>query len=127
MEEHLSGKVTRYKGNGRLLGYPTANFTSSTNLSDGVYFGIADLMQYHDHPALIFIGVPLTMGDKERRVEVHLLDIDDKDYYGQPVSCTIMKFKRSNKKFENIHELKVAMKEDEEAARTWFKSRQLLS
>ena len=79
----LSGVVKAFSGNGRKLGYPTANLSTATMLRDGVYFGSATMDIYHDHPAMIFVGVPTTVGDKIRRVEAHLLDIADKDYYGQ--------------------------------------------
>ena len=76
----ISGVVTKYKGNGRKLGYPTANITTIADISDGVYFGYADLAEYQNQPALIFIGTPTTIGDKDRRLEAYLLDIPDKDY-----------------------------------------------
>jgi FAD synthase len=56
-----------------------------------------------------------------------LLDITDKDYYDQEVSCTILKFHRPTKKFDSVAELRIAMKEDEATGRAWFKTRQLLS
>jgi len=76
----LRGLVQKYKGNGRKLGYPTANMNAETELPDGVYFGYADLLDYRHHPALIFIGTPVTLGDTIRRVEAHLLDVQDVDY-----------------------------------------------
>jgi riboflavin kinase/FMN adenylyltransferase len=115
----LSGVVTRYKGNGRQLGYPTANISSNTDLQDGVYFGYADLADYTNQPALIFIGVPTTMGDTVRRVEAYLLDIPDQDYYGQIITIRIQYFHRHNKTFETLEALIVAMHADEAAARDW--------
>jgi riboflavin kinase / FMN adenylyltransferase len=117
----LSGTVTRFKGNGRRLGYPTANITTETDAKDGVYFGFADLAGFEQHPSLIFVGVPTTMGDTERRVEVHLLDIPDKDYYSQRLTTTLEQYHRSNRTFQTIAELVKVMKADETAAREWFK------
>lgn len=116
----LSGTVTRFKGNGRRLGYPTANLTTATGLKDGVYFGFADLADWPHHPALIFIGTPDTMGDTARRVEAYLLDIPDKDYYDLPLNLSIEYFHRNNQKFANTNELIEAMQADETAARHWF-------
>ncbi|MBI2592196.1 riboflavin kinase [Candidatus Saccharibacteria bacterium] len=121
--EALRGKVTFFSGRGRSLGYPTANFKSSTKLKDGVYFGFADLNSHHKHPSLIFIGTPTTVGDKDRRVEAYLLDIADKDYYGLDISLDIKKLHRLSKTFIGIEELKAAMKNDEQAARRWFESK----
>jgi len=67
----FSGTVTRFAGNGRKLGYPTANIASNSTLSDGIYFGLASLGVYQDHPALVFIGSPITLGSEDRRLEVH--------------------------------------------------------
>lgn len=116
----LQGTVTRFKGNGRQLGYPTANLTTATDAADGVYFGFANLAGYSRHPSLVFVGIPTTVGDTERRVEVHLLDIPDTDYYDLPISVTLDHFRRPNQTFAGIDELKVAMKADEAAAREWF-------
>lgn len=117
---NLTGTVTPFGGRGRQLGYPTANIKTATDLKDGVYFGYADLGVYRNRPALIFIGVPVTVGDQERRVEVHLLDIPDQDYYEQPLSVSIRSFHRPNQEFKNIDELTAAMQRDEADARAWF-------
>ena len=122
MEEvTLKGIVTRFKGNGRQLGYPTANITTATGAKDGVYFGFADLAGFEHHPSLIFIGVPTTMGDTERRVEVHLLDIPDEDYYDRQLAVTLNHYHRANQTFKSVGELQTVMKADDSAARQWFK------
>lgn len=118
--KQLSGTVTPYKGNGRKLGYPTANISSSTDLADGVYFGFADMAAYRHHPAIIFIGTPTTVGDTERRVEAHLFDIPDRDYYGEEITMDIEHYHRPNQKFDSIDELLEVMKTDEATARDWF-------
>jgi len=117
---HLAGKVTRFKGDGRQLGYPTANLITYTDLKDGVYFGFADLKHWQHRPALIFIGTPTTMGSTSRRVEAYLLDIPDEDYYGQPLRLTISYFHRANEKFEDVITLIKAIRADEAAGRQWF-------
>jgi len=116
----LSGTVTRFKGDGRKLGYPTANLTIQTGLKGGVYFGFADLAKWKNHPAIIFIGTPTTLGNTKPRVEAHLLDIPDKDYYDQELKVRIEHFHRPNQKFPNVEELQKAMRADETAARHWF-------
>jgi riboflavin kinase/FMN adenylyltransferase len=116
----LTGQVTRFRGNGRQLGYPTANIRSDTKLAEGVYFGFADLAVYDNRPALIFVGVPTTLGDSERRVEVHVLDIPDVDYYDQSLNVRIEHFYRPNKRFDSVEELITVMHVDEAQARAWF-------
>lgn len=117
----VQGVVTAFKGDGRKLGYPTANLTSQTDLVDGVYFGYADLAHFSHHPALIFVGTPTTLGETERRVESHLLDIPDKDYYGQSLKLSIRHYHRPNRTFEDVSSLVAVMQDDEAAARQWFK------
>jgi FAD synthase len=119
-EVTLQGTITRFNGNGRRLGYPTANIMTDTSAKDGVYFGFADLAGFKHHPSLIFIGVPTTMGDTERRAEVHLLDIPDEDYYDQTLAATLKYYHRANQAFKDVAELLIAMKADEAAARQWF-------
>jgi FAD synthase len=118
---HLAGMVTQFKGDGRRLGYPTANLVTETDLKDGIYFGFADLKDWKDKLALIFIGMPTTMGETSRRVEAHILDIPDEDYYTEPLRLTVSYFHRPNHKFENMEALIQAMQADETAARQWFK------
>lgn len=119
----FTGTVTRFKGNGRRLGYPTANITTASEAKDGVYFGFADMGGFKHHPSLIFIGIPTTMGDTERRVEVHLLDIPDRDYYGEPLTATAEHYHRANQTFKDVDALMEAMKADDAAARRWFSKR----
>lgn len=116
----LKGTVTQFKGDGRRLGYPTANLMIETDLKDGVYFGYADLAEWKGQPTVIFIGVPTTMGESQRRVEAHLLDIPDQDYYGLLLSLTVAHFYRDNQTFDSVEALRDVMKNDEQAARQWF-------
>ena len=117
----LSGIVTPYNGHGRKLGYPTANIDTRTDLTDGVYFGFADMLEFKHHPAAIFIGTPTTLGDKERRAEAHLLDIADKDYYGEEIKMIVEKYHRPNQTFASTEKLLEVMKDDEAQFRTWLK------
>lgn len=123
MNETIEGTVTKYKGNGRKLGYPTANLSVSTELDDGVYFGLADLADYSAHPAIIFIGTPVTVGDTLRRIEAHLLGAADTNYYDLPLRLTVCVFHRTNKHFNSVDELVLAMKDDEKSAYKWFKEK----
>lgn len=119
---NLQGQIKRYKGNGRRLGYPTANLDVDTDLKDGVYFGYADLKDWQHWPAIIFVGVPVTVGDTLRRVEAYLFDIPDEDYYDEQLSLSVESFHRENQNFASVDELLVAMKDDETKALEWFDS-----
>lgn len=120
----IGGMTGRFDGVGRSLGYPTANLKKSNiAIDDGIYFGFASLGEHKHKPALIFVGTPETVGQKQRRVEAYLLDIPDKDYYNQKLMLSLEKFWRSNKKFASINELKHAIRDDELAARKWFRAK----
>lgn len=121
IQAKLSGIVTPFEGNGRGFGYPTANIRVDTDLEEGVYFGFADLAQYKHHPALIFVGTPITVGAAEHRVEAHLLDIPDRDYYNEQLTLDIKYFHRTNQHFDSIKELLAVMARDESTGRAWFK------
>src|SRR5947209_546885 len=106
MKLNISGTVQRYSGQGRQLGYPTANIELKDNkLSEGVYFGLANLAEYKEQPSLIFVGVPYSSDDPRRRLEAHLLDAADQDYYGQILKVTLMHFQRPNEHFKSLAEL----------------------
>lgn len=121
----LNGTVTAFSGYGRKLGYPTANIAIQTNLKDGVYFGYATLGSYTNNPALIFIGKPITVGDRTRRVEAHLLKIKDINYYGKTLELLVSVFHRDSFKFDSIDDLISAMKNDEKQAINWFRQNSL--
>ncbi len=116
----LTGTTARYAGNGRTLGYPTANIAVETDLDDGIYFGYADLSEHRHHPAIIFLGTPTTVGDTDRRLEAHLLDIKDQDYYNQQLEVTLYHYHRPNQTFDSIRQLGIVMSQDETAAHQWF-------
>ncbi len=116
----IKGRTTKFAGNGRKLGYPTANLAVATDLADGVYFGWAALGKSEKQPALIFVGTPTTVGDSERRVEAHILDLIDKDYYGQNLELEVAYFHRPNQTFDSVEKLLQVMKQDEQAGRSWF-------
>jgi riboflavin kinase / FMN adenylyltransferase len=116
----IQGIVTPFSGNGRKLGYPTANLKSQTRLNDGVYFGFADMAEFVNHPAIIFIGTPTTVGDKKRRVEAYLLDIPDKDYYQNRLKIELRHYHRQNETFKDIETLRQIIIKDEADARNWF-------
>ncbi|HEX7260163.1 MAG TPA: riboflavin kinase, partial [Candidatus Saccharimonadia bacterium] len=97
-----------------------ANFVTPTELADGVYFGFSDLSNYRHHPSIIFIGIPTTMGNTQRRIETYLLDIPDKDYYQLPVTIVLEYFHRTNQTFDSVNALMAAMKTDEATMRKWL-------
>ncbi len=118
----FSGIVTPFTGNGRKLGYPTANIPISVNSDEGLFAGTV-LLDGEYLPALIFIGAPVTLDDDIKRAEAHILDFEDVDLYGKPVVFSVEKKMRDNEKFTSIEALIVQMKTDEQEVRVYFADR----
>ena len=118
----LHGTTTKFIGNGRKLGFPTANIICETDLRDGVYLALADLKDYKKHPSLVFIGKPTTKGVEasQRRVEAYLINIPDQDYYDLPIGLDLRHYLRPNEAFDTLEELTKQMIKDEEYAKSWF-------
>ncbi len=121
----LRGVTVSHGKNGRSLGYPTANIETDTALADGVYVGLASLGKFKRHPALVFIGAPVTVGDNHRRVEAHLINIPNDDYYDQKLTVEVMEFLRPDQRFNSLDGLLVAMRADEVSAHEWFNTHEL--
>jgi riboflavin kinase/FMN adenylyltransferase len=82
------GEIIPGAGRGRGLGFATANLLPPEELliPDGVYAGRA-YVDEAGYDAAINVGVAPTFGDRGRRVEIHLLDVqeDRAPGYGQAV------------------------------------------
>ncbi|MDH5132173.1 MULTISPECIES: riboflavin kinase [unclassified Microbacterium] len=116
----LSGLVVPGDGRGRLLGFPTANLALSERSlpDDGIYAAWA-LLPGDDRrwEATASIGVnPTFCGDRARRLEVHLHDID-RDLYGQLLSVELVALLRPTLRFDGVAELVARTAADVAASR----------
>ena len=121
----IRGIVEPHAGNGRKFGYPTANIPCPTDLDEGVFVGFSTLkfneLKYDTIPSFIFVGAAETLDETDKRLETHMFDIPDIDYYGAEIKVEICEKLRDNKKFETIEALLEQMHKDESEARNWFK------
>jgi riboflavin kinase / FMN adenylyltransferase len=105
----LIGKVVTGQQMGRKLGFPTANLRLHPQKflpRDGVY--AVQVLQLGDRPlpAVMNIGMrPTVTGDRDRTVEVHLLNWDG-DLYDRELCVNLVKFLRPEQKFESLEALK---------------------
>lgn len=109
----LGGPVVRGAERGHLLGYPTANLSVDhrhTLPPDGVYAARA-ILAGRANPAAAYIGRRPTFGEKERTVEVFLLDFQG-DLYGQGLRVEFLERVRPDMAFPSTQELKAQIERD---------------
>jgi riboflavin kinase/FMN adenylyltransferase len=109
----LSGIVEHGLGQGKLLGFPTANL----HLPDykllpknGVYFGTASFDK-QEHKAVINIGNRPSLGNRPVGLEAHLLNFDG-DLYGKQLYVEIAGRLRDEMKFDGVDALKEQIRKD---------------
>ena len=114
----ITSEVTRGRGVGKKLGFPTANLiypADKCEVKEGVYAGkiIIDGTKYK---AVINYGAKPTFGDGEKSVEAHAIDFSG-DLYGKTVRVCFEKRLRDIKKFASAQKLAEQLKNDVAEAR----------
>lgn len=116
----LGGEVVAGDKRGKTLGFPTANIVPDSEQAlpaDGVYATRAFLGQ-KVYGSVTNIGVRPTFDGGQRLVEVHLLDFEGGELYGQELEVELAERLRGEIKFAGAEELKTQMRSDvEEAAK----------
>lgn len=105
----ISGIVEKGFGNGRKMGFPTANIAYHDNKllpKDGVYFG-----KVKDMDTVINIGKNPTFDAEKRTVEVHIIDFSE-DIYGQNIKAEFLGKIRDDIKFNSIEGLIMQINND---------------
>jgi riboflavin kinase/FMN adenylyltransferase len=119
----VTGNVIRGDQRGRELGFPTANVPTRgiAAPADGVYAGWLrrlDRPEADPLPAAISVGTnPTFDGERERRVEAHVLDRTDLELYDVPVEISFVARLRGMVKFESVEGLVETMNGDVDRAR----------
>lgn len=127
----ISGEVVRGKGEGKKLGFPTANLSLShkclsnseaiSALQDGIYGGFAkfvqsdtssDSLKKEEYLVVCSVGANITYGQTEKTIEVHLIGQTLPDFYGETLEVTFDFYLRPMLKFEGIESLKEMIQED---------------
>ncbi len=108
------GEVVHCKGLGKSLGFPTANiFPDKDKVLPpfGVYAAIAEV-EGISYGAVVNVGVNPTVENGDvPKMEVNILDFNE-DIYGKRIKISFFKIIRTEKKFENIDELKCQIEKD---------------
>lgn len=114
----LRGRVALGAGRGHDLGFPTANLEvapEKTVPADGVY-SIVGRHDGRDYSGLVSIGTNPTFSGTKRTVEAWLLDFKH-TVYGEDVILRDFTFIRAQRKFANVDDLLVQMRDDATHAR----------
>lgn len=115
----LSGIVKKQTGKAWAMGIPTANIDVDPQTPEGIFVGYT-ILSVIRRPSIIFIGAPITFGEKEKRAETHIFDFDD-SLYDEFIKIEVLKKLRDNKKFASEEKLMDAMVEDVRKAREYFR------
>ena len=112
----IRGRVEHGRQLGRTIGIPTANLIPPTEKilpPNGVYYSIVTLDGV-TYDAMTNIGVKPTVSDEAKvTAETYLYGFDG-DLYGQEASVSLLSFRRPERKFADVAELKEAMHQDVE-------------
>lgn len=122
----MQGRVIRGRQLGRKLGYPTANMPLTVSPSPlmGVFAVRARYCNGDWRDGVANLGTRPAVGGKEFLVEVHLFDFDG-DLYGRRMEVEYVKKLRNEEHFEDIDDLVMQMREDEQLARECLASCQI--
>lgn len=110
----FEGEVMHGDKIGRTIGYPTANLKSTNEekivLGDGIYAVYAEV-EGKRYKAMMSIGFRPTVNGKKRVVEVNIFNFE-KEIYGQIIRVIVIKYLRSEVKFNGLEELKTQLHHD---------------
>ncbi|KAL0229543.1 hypothetical protein GEMRC1_014160 [Eukaryota sp. GEM-RC1] len=112
----LSGTVIHGFGRGRqLLGYPTANlcldtlsYEVSSQVSPGVYAGVASVNGGPWYPMSLSVGTNPTFGDVENKTfEAYLHNVFPADFYDSKLTLVLLRYLEPQKPCKNKDDLRV--------------------
>lgn len=117
----VAGTVIPGDRRGRTIGFPTANVLPPRSLlvpARGVYACLVGLGG-EVYPACVNVGVAPTFGERESRIEAHILDFD-RDIYGEVIQVGFVERIRGERKFSGVDELVDQIHRDLRGARGIF-------
>jgi drug/metabolite transporter (DMT)-like permease len=112
----ISGKVIHGSGDGKKLGFPTANvkLKKPLNIDNGVY---AAWVWIHGerYKGVLHYGPRLVYGETHEQLEVHIYNFS-KNIYDKTIKIHMIKFLRGTMNFSTVNGLIVQMEKDKEEA-----------
>ena len=104
----FSGIVSKGKGRGKAMGFPTANIILENKNKIIPKFGVYAVNILYNkirYKGMLNIGMNPTFNNQEPSIEVHIFDFN-KEIYGSKLSVELIDRIRNEKKFNNPDELK---------------------
>ncbi|MDD7884732.1 bifunctional riboflavin kinase/FAD synthetase [Flavivirga sp. 57AJ16] len=118
----ITGTVTKGRGLGRQLNFPTANIkveeTYKLIPKQGAYI-VKAIIDKGSVYGMMNIGINPTVNGKKETIEVHFFNFDN-DIYGENIQIELLDRIRDEEKFESIEALKIQLKKDKETALTYI-------
>jgi riboflavin kinase / FMN adenylyltransferase len=118
----FEGEVMHGDKIGRTIGYPTANLKITNEekivLGDGIYAVYADV-DGKNYKGMMSIGFRPTVNGKKRVTEVNLFDFA-REIYGHTIRVHVIKYLRSEVKFNGLDALKEQLHRDKVDSLKWL-------
>ncbi len=112
----ISGRVVEGKKIGRTIGFPTANIEIAESYKllpkNGVYI-VSSKIENLLYFGMMNIGKNPTLGENQQSVEVHFFNINE-DIYNKNLEISVLKYIRSEQKFDSLELLKQQLEKDKE-------------
>lgn len=118
----LSGTVVKGKQLGRTIGFPTANIKIEEDYKliphNGVYV-VQSVINEKTVFGMMNIGFNPTVSGEKLTIEIHFLDFDT-NLYDQKLTVSILKYLRSEQKFDSVDLLTQQLEKDKYTALTYL-------
>lgn len=124
----MSGTVAQGKHLGHTLGFATANINIAPGRAlpkAGVYVCAAKLDEGEWLPGVLNIGSQPTAPSGHKTCEVHILS-DVGDVYGRFMRVRFIEFRRPERKFAGLDELRAQVEHDKADAREYFETHDMI-
>lgn len=120
----LTGIITKGKQLGRTIGFPTANLAIQDNYKliprNGVYV-VKSIINQKTIFGMMNIGFNPTVAGENLSIEIHYFDFDA-DLYDQEIKVSLLKYLRSEQKFDSVDFLKAQLEKDKNASLDYIKN-----
>jgi len=120
----LNGVVTKGKGLGKQLGFPTANIKIEEDYKLIPKYGsyiVSSILHEQLVYGMMNIGVNPTVNGEKESIEVHFFDFD-KDIYNKKIQINLLDRIRDEQKFESVDALKNQLNMDKKTSLDFIKT-----